>query len=65
MTAYSGTDKAMRAIKAGTTGFTPKSWEKEKLLATLSQYAQKRIGNCFKFVFPALSPTSQAVYVRV
>ena len=36
MTAYSDTDKAVRAIKAGATDFIPKPWEKEKLLATLS-----------------------------
>lgn len=34
MTAYSDTDKAVRAIKAGATDFIPKPWEKEKLLAT-------------------------------
>ncbi len=36
MTAYSDTDKAVRAIKAGATDFISKPWEKEKLLATLS-----------------------------
>lgn len=36
MTAYSDTDKAVRAIKAGATDFIPKPWEKEKLLAVLS-----------------------------
>lgn len=36
MTAYSDTDKAVRAIKAGAADFIPKPWEKEKLLATLS-----------------------------
>jgi len=35
MTAYSDTEKAVRAIKAGATDFIPKPWEKEKLLATL------------------------------
>ncbi len=36
MTAYSDTEKAVRAIKAGATDFISKPWEKEKLLATLS-----------------------------
>lgn len=36
MTAYAGTDKAVRAIKAGATDFIPKPWEKDKLLATLT-----------------------------
>ncbi|MDR1004840.1 MAG: sigma-54 dependent transcriptional regulator [Prevotellaceae bacterium] len=36
MTAYSDTDKAVRAIKAGATDFISKPWEQEKLLATLS-----------------------------
>lgn len=36
MTAYSDTDKAVRAIKAGATDFISKPWEKEKLFATLS-----------------------------
>lgn len=35
MTAYSDTEKAVRAIKAGATDFISKPWEKEKLLATL------------------------------
>lgn len=35
MTAYSDTDKAVRAIKAGATDFIEKPWEKEKLLATV------------------------------
>lgn len=35
MTAYSDTDKAVQAIKAGATDFIPKPWEKEKLLATI------------------------------
>ena len=34
MTAYSDTEKAVRAIKAGATDFISKPWEKEKLLAT-------------------------------
>lgn len=36
MTAYSDTDKAVRAIKAGATDFISKPWENEKLLATLN-----------------------------
>ena len=36
MTAYTVTDKAVRAIKAGATDFIPKPWEKDKLLATLT-----------------------------
>lgn len=36
MTAYSDTDKAVRAIKAGAADFISKPWEKEKLLATLA-----------------------------
>ena len=36
MTAYSDTEKAVKAIKAGATDFISKPWEKEKLLATLS-----------------------------
>lgn len=36
MTAYTDTDKAVRAIKAGATDFIPKPWEKDKLLATLT-----------------------------
>ena len=36
MTAYSDTEKAVRAIKAGATDFVSKPWVTEKLLATLS-----------------------------
>jgi len=35
MTAYSDTEKAVRAIKDGATDFVSKPWKKEKLLATL------------------------------
>lgn len=42
MTAYSDTDKAVRAIKAGAVDFIPKPWEKEKLLATLSSALKLR-----------------------
>lgn len=36
MTAYSDTDKAVRAIKAGAADFIAKPWDKDKLLATLT-----------------------------
>ena len=36
MTAYSDTDKTVKAIKEGAIDFVPKPWEKEKLLATLN-----------------------------
>ena len=42
MTAYSDTEKAVRAIKAGATDFIPKPWDKEKLLATLSSAVKLR-----------------------
>lgn len=42
MTAYSDTEKAVRAIKAGAVDFIPKPWEKEKLLATLSSALKLR-----------------------
>lgn len=42
MTAYSDTEKAVRAIKAGATDFIPKPWEKEKLLLTLSSAMELR-----------------------
>ena len=35
ITAYSDTEKAVRAIKAGATDFISKPWEQEKLLATV------------------------------
>lgn len=49
MTAYSDTDKAVRAIKAGATDFVSKPWETEKLLATLSSavklsHSRKEVG---------------------
>lgn len=46
MTAYSDTDKAVRAIKAGAVDFIPKPWEKEKLLATLSSAMKLRESRC-------------------
>ena len=46
MTAYSDTEKAVRAIKAGATDFVPKPWEKEKLLATLSSAMRLRRSQC-------------------
>ncbi len=36
ITAYSDTEKAVRAIKAGATDFIPKPWQNEKMLATVS-----------------------------
>lgn len=36
ITAYSDTEKAVNAIKAGAVDFIPKPWEKEKLLATVA-----------------------------
>ena len=36
ITAYSDTEKAVRAIKAGATDFIPKPWQNEKMLATIS-----------------------------
>ena len=42
MTAYSDTEKAVRAIKAGATDFIPKPWEKEKLFVTLSSAIKLR-----------------------
>ena len=36
ITAYSDTEKAVQAIKAGAADFIPKPWEKEKLLATVA-----------------------------
>ena len=57
MTAYSDTDKAVRAIKAGATDFIPKPWEKEKLLATLSMKLRRsqREVNLLKEQVEALS----------
>jgi len=42
ITAYSDTEKAVRAVKAGAFDFIPKPWEKDKLLATLSAALQLR-----------------------
>lgn len=36
ITAYSNTEKAVQAIKAGATDFIPKPWHNEKMLATIS-----------------------------
>lgn len=36
ITAYSDTEKAVRAIKAGATDFIPKPWQNEKMIATVS-----------------------------
>ena len=42
ITAYSDTEKAVQAIKAGAADFIPKPWEKDKLLATVSSAVQLR-----------------------
>ena len=42
MTAYSDTDKAVRAIKAGATDFIAKPWDNDKLLATLRSAMELR-----------------------
>ena len=42
VTAYSDTEKAVRAIKAGATDFIPKPWEKDKLLATVASAVELR-----------------------
>ncbi len=42
MTAYSDTDKAVRAIKAGATDFVEKPWDNDKLLATLRSAMELR-----------------------
>ena len=42
MTAYSDTDKAVKAIKSGAIDFITKPWEKERLLSTLSSAMKLR-----------------------
>jgi len=42
ITAYSDTEKAVQAIKAGATDFIPKPWAKDKLLATVASAVQLR-----------------------
>ncbi len=42
MTAYSDTDKAVRAIKAGATDFVAKPWDNDKLLSTLTSAMELR-----------------------
>ncbi len=42
ITAYSDTEKAVQAIKAGATDFIPKPWAKDKLLATVASALQLR-----------------------
>ena len=42
ITAYSDTEKAVQAIKAGATDFIPKPWAKDKLLATVGIRAARR-----------------------
>ena len=42
MTAYSDTEKAVRAIKAGATDFVSKPWDNDKLLSTLKSARELR-----------------------
>ena len=42
VTAYSDTEKAVQAIKAGATDFIPKPWAKDKLLATVASAVELR-----------------------
>jgi len=42
MTAYSDTDKAVRAIKAGATDFISKPWENDKMLGTIKSAVELR-----------------------
>lgn len=42
VTAYSDTEKAVQAIKAGATDFIPKPWAKDKLLATVASGVELR-----------------------
>lgn len=46
MTAYSDTDKAVSAIKAGATDFIPKPWTQERLLAALTSGIKLRRSQC-------------------
>lgn len=46
ITAYSDTEKAVKAIRAGAIDFIPKPWEKEKLLATLTSAIRLRQSRC-------------------
>ncbi len=43
MTAYSDTEKAVKAIKAGATDFLSKPWDNDKLLATLKSAIELRL----------------------
>lgn len=43
MTAYSDTEKAVKAIKAGATDFLSKPWDNDKLLATLKSAMELRL----------------------
>lgn len=66
MTAYSDTDKAVRAIKSGATDFITKPWEKEKLMTTLAsaiklRNSQKEVTN-LKQQVAALSAESGSNY---
>lgn len=46
ITAYSDTEKAVKAIRSGAIDFIPKPWEKEKLLATLTSAIRLRQSRC-------------------
>lgn len=46
MTAYSDTDKAVSAIKAGAADFIPKPWTQERLLAALNSGIKLRRSQC-------------------
>ncbi|MDD4636439.1 MAG: sigma-54 dependent transcriptional regulator, partial [Bacteroidales bacterium] len=66
MTAYSDTDKAVRAIKAGAMDFIPKPWEREKLLSTLSAalklcYSQQEVTQLKEQVSALTTPGEEAV----
>lgn len=46
MTAYSDTEKAVKAIKAGATDFISKPWDNNKILTTLQSAAELRRSRC-------------------
>lgn len=46
MTAYSDTEKAVKAIKAGATDFISKPWENDKMLATIKAAVELRRSRC-------------------
>lgn len=68
MTAYSDTDKAVRAIKAGAMDFIPKPWEREKLLSTLSaalklRYSQQEVNQLKEQVSALTTPGEEVVEI--